>query len=478
MSASAPQTEAALHRVGRCIRFMGDIRLRDVIRNLGNALGSDEAIIFKERLGICVYPESAIPIELYDLASKNLIKGERVMPLYLEMWKIGGEMGVLAEAFLRPFMEFNFFKFCVLLAVVIPPQVTSVLLNCFHESSSFLAKRFPRDTLDFYDLLRDQGFIEPEQINILMEGRFLSFFEDFSDYNRIINHYDKGEHLKVESRQCYMILRMDQTYSPLPNINYPECSRIPGIIGTWDNSENIRRRLKGIFVCCNCGYFMSDATSFRALAHRAFPCSCGFFCKKCVQYGQFPGSKCVRCHQNLRESRRLRNYIPYCDTDFLGYNYYHTSAFARMAPALTSTEVLAVQTWQRLRQLSSRPQNLVETSITDPSGVHRTYCSRDSMSFFTPNICCSPETPLPASAPTWKETVIEEPARSSPQTAQDPPVGEIAKTVHECRICFDKEANTVFLPCGHASFCGNCSRDLVVCPLCRDVIAVKHRIYL
>jgi len=44
-----------------------------------------------------------------------------------------------------------------------------------------------------------------------------------------------------------------------------------------------------------------------------------------------------------------------------------------------------------------------------------------------------------------------------------------------CRICYDREANIVFVPCGHLATCGNCASAFKDCPVCRAPIqqAVK-----
>ncbi|XP_045185990.2 baculoviral IAP repeat-containing protein 2-like [Mercenaria mercenaria] len=43
-----------------------------------------------------------------------------------------------------------------------------------------------------------------------------------------------------------------------------------------------------------------------------------------------------------------------------------------------------------------------------------------------------------------------------------------------CKICFDSEADIVFLPCGHLTSCAMCSPALRKCPMCR--VLVKGRI--
>ena len=39
-----------------------------------------------------------------------------------------------------------------------------------------------------------------------------------------------------------------------------------------------------------------------------------------------------------------------------------------------------------------------------------------------------------------------------------------------CRICYDREANIVFGPCGHLATCGNCASAFRDCPVCRAPI--------
>jgi len=39
-----------------------------------------------------------------------------------------------------------------------------------------------------------------------------------------------------------------------------------------------------------------------------------------------------------------------------------------------------------------------------------------------------------------------------------------------CKVCKDKEVNTVFLPCGHLVCCDDCSPKLRNCAICRTYI--------
>ena len=46
-----------------------------------------------------------------------------------------------------------------------------------------------------------------------------------------------------------------------------------------------------------------------------------------------------------------------------------------------------------------------------------------------------------------------------------------------CRICYDREADIVLLPCGHLATCGQCASACRDCPMCRRAIeqSVKSR---
>merc|ERR1719145_419857 len=46
-----------------------------------------------------------------------------------------------------------------------------------------------------------------------------------------------------------------------------------------------------------------------------------------------------------------------------------------------------------------------------------------------------------------------------------------------CGICFDKVADCVFVPCGHLGFCMACSEQQALCPICRNQIQIKQKVY-
>ncbi|AKR17350.1 IAP-3 [Urbanus proteus nucleopolyhedrovirus] len=46
-----------------------------------------------------------------------------------------------------------------------------------------------------------------------------------------------------------------------------------------------------------------------------------------------------------------------------------------------------------------------------------------------------------------------------------------------CKICYERERNVCFVPCGHAIACGICACSFKNCPLCRDNIVNILKIY-
>ena len=47
-----------------------------------------------------------------------------------------------------------------------------------------------------------------------------------------------------------------------------------------------------------------------------------------------------------------------------------------------------------------------------------------------------------------------------------------------CRICYDREANIVFVPCGHLATCGNCASAFSDCPVCRTPIQTAVKTFM
>ncbi|XP_068821574.1 E3 ubiquitin-protein ligase LRSAM1 isoform X3 [Capricornis sumatraensis] len=58
-----------------------------------------------------------------------------------------------------------------------------------------------------------------------------------------------------------------------------------------------------------------------------------------------------------------------------------------------------------------------------------------------------------------------------------PPAELLEVQTSECVVCLEREAQMVFLNCGHVCCCQPCSQPLRTCPLCRQDIAQRLRIY-
>nr|KAF6433916.1 leucine rich repeat and sterile alpha motif containing 1 [Molossus molossus] len=71
---------------------------------------------------------------------------------------------------------------------------------------------------------------------------------------------------------------------------------------------------------------------------------------------------------------------------------------------------------------------------------------------------------------------------SAPEECPDPvrpsaPSGELEVQTSECVVCLEREAQMIFLNCGHVCCCPQCCQPLRTCPLCRQEITQRLRIY-
>ncbi|KAM8934642.1 E3 ubiquitin-protein ligase LRSAM1 [Pelodytes ibericus] len=57
------------------------------------------------------------------------------------------------------------------------------------------------------------------------------------------------------------------------------------------------------------------------------------------------------------------------------------------------------------------------------------------------------------------------------------PLTEVTNRNSECVVCLEREAQTIFLTCGHVCCCATCGDALHTCPLCRGAITQRIRIY-
>ncbi|KAM7003718.1 E3 ubiquitin-protein ligase LRSAM1 isoform 3-T4 [Passerculus sandwichensis] len=80
----------------------------------------------------------------------------------------------------------------------------------------------------------------------------------------------------------------------------------------------------------------------------------------------------------------------------------------------------------------------------------------------------------------------EAPAGPEPSAPLEEPPGPAAPTApalpreerqSECVVCMEREPQMIFLPCGHVCCCQGCCERLLSCPLCRQDIAQRVRIF-
>lgn len=64
------------------------------------------------------------------------------------------------------------------------------------------------------------------------------------------------------------------------------------------------------------------------------------------------------------------------------------------------------------------------------------------------------------------------------QPSPSAPVLENRDMTTECVICMDQKSDVVLLNCGHVCCCFNCSNSLANCPICRNPVVQRVRIFL
>ncbi|XP_052038178.1 E3 ubiquitin-protein ligase LRSAM1 [Apodemus sylvaticus] len=76
---------------------------------------------------------------------------------------------------------------------------------------------------------------------------------------------------------------------------------------------------------------------------------------------------------------------------------------------------------------------------------------------------------------------VPEPPTAPPELPEavrpSAPPAELDMPTSECVVCLEREAQMVFLTCGHVCCCQQCCQPLRTCPLCRQEISQRLRIY-
>ena len=58
----------------------------------------------------------------------------------------------------------------------------------------------------------------------------------------------------------------------------------------------------------------------------------------------------------------------------------------------------------------------------------------------------------------------------------EPDSTEVAKE-SECKVCFERNMDAVFIPCGHVAACFPCASKMTQCPICRSDVDRVVRLY-
>lgn len=48
---------------------------------------------------------------------------------------------------------------------------------------------------------------------------------------------------------------------------------------------------------------------------------------------------------------------------------------------------------------------------------------------------------------------------------------------HLCTICMDGQSNMTFVPCGHVAACEACASKVQICPICRQTITSRLKLF-
>jgi hypothetical protein len=86
-----------------------------------------------------------------------------------------------------------------------------------------------------------------------------------------------------------------------------------------------------------------------------------------------------------------------------------------------------------------------------------------------------PPPPTPAAAP--RPAPPAAPAEAPPaEAAPAPAAAPGTPDRDECPICFEPEKSTALVPCGHI-LCGACAAKYAHCPVCREVVSSRMRVF-
>jgi E3 ubiquitin-protein ligase MUL1 len=81
------------------------------------------------------------------------------------------------------------------------------------------------------------------------------------------------------------------------------------------------------------------------------------------------------------------------------------------------------------------------------------------------------------SRPNSNSNVYSNPNPSSSANSNSNPCSNPNSNPTMCCICWDQAPDIAFVPCGHVATCETCSSQLRDCPVCRQSITDKQKLY-
>lgn len=120
----------------------------------------------------------------------------------------------------------------------------------------------------------------------------------------------------------------------------------------------------------------------------------------------------------------------------------------------------------------------------DDRGITLEFTRRDEGRFGT--VHCSLmglPPPTPQSSNTPGTTIRQRPSTSHQISDNKPSTSSSTKSLRlsgpmgECRVCYERPVDCIFLPCGHGGCCSICVVKFGICPFCRKAVAEVKKLY-
>lgn len=115
-------------------------------------------------------------------------------------------------------------------------------------------------------------------------------------------------------------------------------------------------------------------------------------------------------------------------------------------------------------------QDVVKAASVEPQS------SQDVVGFASINLVSIPSSTL--QPPPQPQPQPQPPPTEVPSLGSIEEETEKLKSERLCKVCMDRDVNTVFLPCGHLVTCADCAKPLPKCPICRTFIRGTVRVFV